>query len=186
MRRLSVIFLALPLLASCAGGWSNPIIRDIYTADPSARVFDGTLYIYPSHDKDNAYTFDMEDYHVFSTRNMKDFKDCGLAFDAIAETSWAHANAWAPDCIERNGKYYLYYPTDKKHIGVAVSSGTNHHSIVKYKGKWYMFYHNADLSMSRTPEAGRACTVRRSVCVDRLYYNPDGTIKKVEMTSGIK
>lgn len=134
MRRLSVIFLALPLLASCAGGWSNPIIRDIYTA----------------------------------------------------ETSWAHANAWAPDCIERNGKYYLYYPTDKKHIGVAVSSGTNHHSIVKYKGKWYMFYHNADLSMSRTPEAARACTVRRSVCVDRLYYNPDGTIKKVEMTSGIK
>ena len=60
-----------------------------------------------------------------------------------------------------------------------VNSGTNHHSIVRFKDKWYMFYHNADLSISRgQPFTG----VRRSVCVDRLYYNPDGTIRKVVQT----
>ena len=99
----------------------NPLITDAYSADPSARVFGNRLYIYPSHDKDDALTFNMDDYHVYSTKDMKTFKDHGVAFHAIRDTQWADTCAWAPDCVERNGKYYLYYPTDKKHIGVAVS-----------------------------------------------------------------
>ena len=99
----------------------NPIINHMYSADPSARVFGDTLWIYPSHDKDNADSFSMEDYHAYSTTDLKTWKDHGVIFNPISQTVWAKKEAWAPDCIFRNGKYYLYYPTDKKHIGVAVS-----------------------------------------------------------------
>lgn len=99
----------------------NPIITHMYSADPSARVFHDTLFVYPSHDKDDAASFSMEDYHVYSTVDMREFRDHGVVFNPIDQTSWAKEAAWAPDCVERNGKYYLYYPTDKKHIGVAVA-----------------------------------------------------------------
>jgi arabinoxylan arabinofuranohydrolase len=286
----------------------NPVFRNIYTADPSARVFNDTLYIYPSHDRDNAEWWDMTDWHVFSSTNMKDFTDHGVAL-SLSDVKWATKWAWAPDCIERNGKFYFYYPTDAKNIGVAVAnkpygpfkdpigkpllskemkgvvnnrdfidpcvfidddgkaylfagqidlnvvelnddmvsykepvkiirgvdhffeaiwmhkykgkyylsysgkdgkggdkimyamsdkilgpytykgvlldevnSGTNHHSIVQFKGKWMLFYHTADLALSKIPENSsdrKYVQWRRSVCADYLYYNPDGTIKKV-------
>ena len=98
----------------------NPIINHMYSADPSARVFNDTLWVYPSHDKDNAASFSMEDYHVYSTTDMKTWQDHGPIFNPILQTSWAKEAAWAPDCVYRNGKYFLYYPTDKRHIGVAV------------------------------------------------------------------
>ena len=290
----------------------NPVIRTIYTADPSARVFGDTLYVYPSHDRDDAISFSMEDYHVFSTTDMVNFEDKGVIFNPLTQTTWAEKEAWAPDCIERNGRYYLYYPTDCKHIGVAVSdyptgpfsdplghplisidspgvvcdrdfidpcvfidddgqaylfmgqntvcciklnedmisydgevhiiegleeffeavwvhkydgryylsysnspftghqpqiayavsdsplgpydykgvilgpvsSGTNHHSIVRYGDDWFMFFHDASLSMERLdvehhPELARVCPLRRSVCVEHLYYNEDGDIMEI-------
>ena len=98
----------------------NPIITQRYSADPSARVFNDTLYIYPSHDRDEAEWFDMEDYYVYSTTDMVHYKDEGLVFEPLKQTTWAKSMAWAPDCIEKNGKYYLYYPTDQDNIGVAV------------------------------------------------------------------
>jgi len=110
------------LLWFCALGMAaqNPIINHRYSADPSARVFGDTLWLYPSHDKDDALSFSMEDYHVYSTGDMRVWHDHGPVFNPIVQTVWAKEAAWAPDCIGRNGKYYLYYPTDKKHIGVAV------------------------------------------------------------------
>ena len=98
----------------------NPFITHMYTADPSARVFNDTLYVYPSHDPDDAEWFDMLDYHVFSTIDMKKWTDHGQALH-LDEVKWAEEYAWAPDCVEKNGKYYLYFPTDQFHIGVAVS-----------------------------------------------------------------
>jgi len=286
----------------------NPIINHMYTADPSARVFGDTLWLYPSHDKDDAVNFSMEDYHAFSTTDMVHWTDHGVIFNPITQTQWAKSKAWAPDCIERNGKYYLYYPTDQRHIGVAVgdtpcgpfhdplghplisidtpgvicdrdfidpcvfvdddgqaylfmgqntvcciklnedmisydgvvhiiegateffeaiwvhkrdgryymsysdspftghqprivyctsdsplgpytyqgvildpvNSGTNHHSIVNYKGQDYMFYHTADLSKHLND--GYHTGVRRSVCVDSLYYDANGLINKLKPT----
>lgn len=300
---------------------TNPIIIDDYSADPTARVFNDTLYVYPSHDRHGARSFSMDDYHVYYTTDMREFHHGGMCFDAIRQTQWANGEAWAPDCVARDGKYYFYYPTDKKHIGVAVSdsptgpftdaigapllsidtpgvvcnrdfidpcvlidddgqaylfvgqndvccvklnpdmisydhtggrkdeagndtgvyiidgafeffeavwvhkrdgkyymsysngskngkapqiayamadspmgpytyqgvilspvsSGTNHHSIVEYKGDWYIFYHNSDLSLLRNPGLKKGHGARRCVCVERLEYNPDGTIKPVEM-----
>tara|TARA_R110002049_G_scaffold184541_2_gene352800 strand:- start:161 stop:1156 length:996 start_codon:yes stop_codon:yes gene_type:complete len=59
---------------------------------------------------------------------------------------------------------------------VAGNSNTNHQSIIEFKGKDYFIYHNGSIE----PHGG---SFRRSVCVDRLYYNEDGTMKRVIMTS---
>jgi arabinoxylan arabinofuranohydrolase len=102
----------------------NPLIRHIYTADPAARVFHNRLYVYTSHDEDDADAnqhFYMLNWHVFSTGNLKDWTDHSVIF-SLDDISWADRQAWAPDCVERNGKYYFYYPVEQTKIGVAISN----------------------------------------------------------------
>jgi len=298
---LFVFFLSIPF--AFAG---NPFITHMYSADPSARVFNDTLYVYPSHDQDTATWFNMNDWHVYSTTNLKKWNDHGVCL-SLNDIGWAKKYAWAPDCAFKNGKYYFYFPTDQNFIGVAVgdrpygpfkdplnkplisrttpgveanrdlidpcifidddgtpylyfgqnqvnlvrlnndmisftdsvkvlkgtdhffeaiwmhkfkgkyylsysgqgkiqyciadspygpfeykgvvldevNSGTNHHSIVQYKGLWYLFYHNSDLYFKNNsnvkPELDWKSPnpFRRSICVDYLHYNEDGTIQKV-------
>jgi hypothetical protein len=297
------IALLLPASITLA---DNPLVLDQFTADPSARVFDGRIYVYPSHDilavqgKGRPGWFCMEDYHVFSSDNLMDWKDHGVI---VSQTNveWVNPTSysmWAPDCVLRNGKYYFYFPARAKdpsargsRIGVAVSDTpfgpfkpeakpiegvvgidpnvfidkdgqaylvyslnkifvaklkdnmleldsppqvidnlpktgliegpfmferkgiyyltyphvqnkierleyatassplgpfkvggvimdesptgcwTNHHSIVEFKGQWYLFYHHNDLS----PKFDKA----RSIRADYLSFNDDGTIQKV-------
>lgn len=110
---LLAAFLMLPVHAQ------NPILPDFH-ADPSARVFDGKLYIYPSHDAPGARDWkQMKDWHVFSSDDLKTWTDHGVIF-SLKDISWADTEAWAPDCIQRNGKYYFYF-TAGGQIGVAVS-----------------------------------------------------------------
>jgi arabinoxylan arabinofuranohydrolase len=309
----SVIFLLLFSGAFIICQCQNPFITDQYTADPSAHVFEGKMYVYPSHDRDSSLTFDMVDYHVFSSGNLTDWTDHGVVL-SLDDVSWATGEAWAPDCAFHRGKYYFYFPTDQSFIGVAVgdspagpfvdaigkplitkdspgvvnkrdfidpcvfidddgtpylffgqldvnviklnddmvsydgpvhiiegakdffeavwvhkyngryylsystwgergvtgpqivyatsdnilgpyeyrgvildevNSGTNHHSIVEYEGRWYLFYHNSDLFLERAPKDSpelRYRPYRRSICVDYLFYNEDGTIQKVVPT----
>jgi arabinoxylan arabinofuranohydrolase len=309
----SVIFLLLFSGAFTICQCQNPFITDQYTADPSAHVFEGKMYVYPSHDRDSSLTFDMVDYHVFSSGNLTDWTDHGVVL-SLDDVSWATGEAWAPDCAFHRGKYYFYFPTDQSFIGVAVgdspagpfvdaigkplitkdspgvvnkrdfiepcvfidddgtpylffgqldvnviklnddmvsydgpvhiiegakdffeavwvhkyngryylsystwgergvtgpqivyatsdnilgpyeyrgvildevNSGTNHHSIVEYEGRWYLFYHNSDLFLERAPKDSpelRYRPYRRSICVDYLFYNEDGTIQKVVPT----
>ncbi len=284
----------------------NPLIRDQFTADPTARVFEGKVYVYPSHDilaspgKGRPGWFCMEDYHVFSSENLIDWKDHGVIVSQTG-VEWADPNGysmWAPDCVFKNGKYFFYFPAGAKErgfrVGVAIAdkpygpfkpearpiegvrgidpnvlvdkdgtaylyysmnrifvarlkpnmleldsapqvignlptkgllegpfvferngiyyltyphvenkterleysigksplgpfqqtgvimdespSGcwTNHHSIVEYKGQWYLFYHDKDLS----PDFDK----NRSIRADRLFFNEDGTIRKVVPT----
>ncbi len=115
------ILTVLNLLLAISVFSQNPFITHMYTADPSAQVFNDTLYVYPSHDQDTATQFSMEDWHVFSTTDMKKWTDHGVIF-SLEDISWASFEAWAPDCIERNGKYYFYYPVEESKIGVAVSN----------------------------------------------------------------
>jgi hypothetical protein len=306
MRKINLLLVALLMTSALFA--QNPFIRDQFTADPTARVFNGKVYVYPSHDipapdkpglrKD---WFCMADYHVFSSENLVDWTDHGVIVSQ-ENVPWVNADAysmWAPDCIERNGKYYFYFPSAVKDttlgrgfmIGVAVAdqpygpfvpqdkpikgvsgidpcvfidkdgqayiywSGfglsiaklkdnmlelasepvkitnlpdaglregpflferngkyyytypwvqnkieslvyamgdspmgpfeykgvimdesptgcwTNHHSIVEFKGQWYLFYHHNDLS----PNFDK----NRSIRIDSLFFNPDGTIQKV-------
>lgn len=284
----------------------NPLIMDQFTADPSARVFEGRVYVYPSHDipcgkGQGMIGFCMADYHVFSSENLTDWTDHGVIVsqnkvDWVDSTSYS---MWAPDCIEKNGTYYFYFPARSRDkafgrgsaIGVATAdkpfgpftpepkpiegvSGidpnpfidrdgqaylywagfggllmarlkdnmkeldekpqkvgelppkfkegpylferkgiyyftfphvenkterlvyctgdnprgpfkyggvimdesptgcwTNHHSIIAYKGQWYLFYHHNDLS----PHFDK----NRSIRADSLFFNEDGTIQKV-------
>ena len=111
---------------------SQPIIKDIYTADPSAHVFNGRIYIYPSHDidagipfNDNGDHFGMEDYHVISMESVtSEAKDNGVALH-VNDVPWAERQMWAPDAAHKNGKYYLYFPAKRANgifqIGVAIS-----------------------------------------------------------------
>jgi hypothetical protein len=108
------------------------LVKDLYTADPSAHVFNGKIYIYPSHDidagipeNDNGDHFAMRDYHVFSMDDIDgEVIDHGVVLD-IKDIPWAGRQLWAPDVAYKNGKYYLYFPlkdkTDIFRIGVAIS-----------------------------------------------------------------
>jgi hypothetical protein len=109
----------------------NPIIRDQYTADPTARVFGDKVYLYPSHDiippaGQRQDWFCMEDYHVFSSENLTDWTDHGMIVTQN-KVPWVKPDSysmWAPDCIERNGKYYFYFPstpTGGRGFGVGVA-----------------------------------------------------------------
>jgi len=110
---------------------SQPLVEHIYTADPSAHVFDGKIYIYPSHDieagipfNDNGDHFGMEDYHVLSLDGPgAKVVDHGVALH-VKDVPWAERQMWAPDAARKNGKYYFYFPAKRKdgifQIGVAV------------------------------------------------------------------
>ncbi len=301
--RYSLSLSALVLLSTSLGLAQNPLILDQFTADPTARVFEGKIYVYPSHDilggpgQGRPGWFCMEDYHVFSSDDLTNWKDHGVIVKQT-DVDWVDSSAyamWAPDCVFKDGKYYFYFPAIAKEkgrkIGVAISdrpygpfkpeakpiegvlgidpcvfidkdgkayiyyslnkifvaplkdnmlelagepqvignlptegliegpftferngiyyltyphvenkterleyaigkspmgpfepkgvimdespSGcwTNHHSIVEYKGQWYLFYHDDDLS----PKFDK----NRSIRADFLSFNADGTIQKV-------
>ena len=319
MRKTLLSTFVLCLAASAAQA-QNPIIRDQFTADPTARVFNNKVYLYPSHDilpptGQRQDWFCMEDYHVFSSENLTDWTDHGVIVTQN-KVPWVRPDSysmWAPDCVERNGKYYFYFPSAPKDgrgfgVGVAIadrpegpfvcepepikgingidpcvlqaSDGnayifwgagrcaklkpnmkeladdtpkekvkwgdrefemmgvnclkglpsrqaegpfafeangwyyltypyvrektevlayamsknpmgpyeykglimseqpngcwTNHHSIVNYKGQWYLFYHHNYFS----PRDDK----RRSTCIEKLYFNADGTIQEVKQT----
>ena len=301
------IIAALAMMATSASLAQNPIIRDQYTADPTARVFNGKMYVYPSHDivspvEPEKKWFSMEDYHVFSSENLTDWTDHGVIVTQN-NVPWVKRDSyamWAPDCVEKNGNYYFYFPAaprgDKKGFGVGVAIAqnpegpfrpmwrpieglngidpcvlvdpkdgksyiywagmgmwmarlkdnmmeldskpepvknlpegfkegpfvferkgkyyytfpwvrdstetlayaigdspmgpfefkgvimdespvacwTNHHSIVEYRGQWYLFYHHNDYS----PDFDKL----RSARCDSLFFNADGTIRKVNPT----
>lgn len=111
---------------------SEPLVSHIYTADPSAHLFNGRIYIYPSHDtatgtpEDDLGThFNMMDYHILSLDSVGGkVTDHGVAL-SIKDVPWAGRQMWAPDAAFKNGTYYLYFPVKDKQdvfrIGVATS-----------------------------------------------------------------
>lgn len=116
----------------------NPLVMDQFTADPTARVFNGKLYVYPSHDiippegQGRPEWFNMADYHVFSSENLTEWEDHGVILSQ-KDVPWGDPDAysmWAPDIIARDGTYYFYFPSRIKDapdgeggfsIGVATS-----------------------------------------------------------------
>lgn len=104
----------------------NPIVQTFYTADPAPMVHEGRLYLYTSHDEDvtvkDFYT--MNDWRLYSTADMVNWTDHGSPA-GLKSFSWGTDNAWAPQAIARNGKFYLYVPLNNNtgaKIGVGVSN----------------------------------------------------------------
>ena len=132
----NLILLSAMVLMATEGLSQNPVIRNQFTADPTARVFNGRVYLYPSHDIPAPEQFKrkdwfcMEDYHVFSSTDLTNWTDHGV-IATQEKVPWVNATTfsmWAPDCIEKNGKYYFYFPASVKAevgrgngIGVAVA-----------------------------------------------------------------
>jgi GH43 family beta-xylosidase len=133
----SLLFFGIIALIGNQSIAQNPIVRNQFSADPSARVFGDRVYVFPSHDilategKGRVGWFCMEDYHVFSSANLTDWTDHGMVVSqtTVPWTNQTSYNMWAPDCIYRNGKYYFYFPAGAKDtsigrgftIGVAIA-----------------------------------------------------------------
>lgn len=111
---------------------NQPLVEHIYTADPSAHVFEGKLFIYPSHDldkdvpsNDNGDQYVMEDYHVLSMDDIDSpVTDHGQVLH-MKDVPWVSQQMWAPDAAYKNNTYYFYFPARDKdgifRIGVATS-----------------------------------------------------------------
>ena len=126
---IAVLLMGVPLALTA----QNPVIRNQFSADPTARVFNNKVYLYPSHDikppvGQRQDWFCMEDYHVFSSENLTDWTDHGMIVTQN-KVPWVRENSysmWAPDCVYRNGKYYFYFPSNSKvgggfAVGVAIA-----------------------------------------------------------------
>ncbi|MDO6792084.1 family 43 glycosylhydrolase [Tamlana sp. 1_MG-2023] len=125
------------------GRRSNPIVSHMFTADPSAHVWDdGRLYVYPSTDNTPPQGYKtMDGYHVFSTDDMITWKDHGEILHS-SQVEWGRKEGgfmWAPDCAYKNGTYYYYFPhpsgTDfKKTWKIGVATSTKPASDFKVQG----------------------------------------------------
>jgi len=175
-------FLAVSVMAQ------NPIIRDQFSADPTARVMNGKVYVFPSHDipappnknlRENWFC--MPDYHVFSSENLSDWTDHGVIVNQN-KVAWVDSTSysmWAPDCIERNGKYYFYFPANKNvagpngrkgfGIGVAIANkpegpyipqeksiegvfGIDPNVLIDKDGQAYLYYSMGNLYVAKLKE----------------------------------
>ncbi|MBO0323730.1 glycoside hydrolase family 43 protein [Muricauda sp. CAU 1633] len=106
---------------------NNPVIRDVFTADPAAIVHNDTVYLYAGHDEapDDFNFYRMNEWLVFSSTNMVDWEPHPVPLK-VSDFKWAKADAWAAQVIERDGKFYWYVTVEHgtipgKSIGVAVS-----------------------------------------------------------------
>lgn len=119
-----IVTVIIAILNCAIGKAQNPIVQTNYTADPAPMVYNGKVYLYTSHDEDDSTWFTMNDWRLYTTEDMVNWTDHGAVL-SYKEFSWAKMNAWAPQCIERKGKFYMYVPITTREgkgaIGVAVA-----------------------------------------------------------------
>jgi len=185
MKIYKLLSLSIIVFLTNASFGQNPIVRDQFSADPTARVFNGKVYVFPSHDiltppnkglrKD---WFCMADYHVFSSENLTNWTDHGVIVSQN-KVPWVDSTSysmWAPDCVERNGKYYLYFPANTNvvdtngrkgfGIGVAIAdkpegpyipqaepikgvSGIDPNVFIDKDGQAYLYWAMGKISMAK-------------------------------------
>ncbi len=137
----SLLTLAVMAFISTMAVAQNPLIKDHFNADPSAIVVGDRVYVFPSHDIPAPWDyarkdwFCMADYHVYSSDNLIDWVDHGMILDQ-KEVPWGNPTAysmWAPCCIEKDGKYYFYFPNSSKSGGFAVGVAIADHPEGPYE-----------------------------------------------------
>ena len=123
MKKLFLSGLSLLLaLTATTGIAQNPIIQTKYTADPAPMVYNDTVFLYTTHDEDDAEGFKMLDWLLYTSTDMVNWTDHG-AVASLKSFDWVKRDngAWAEQVIERNGKFYMYCPIHGNGIGVLVS-----------------------------------------------------------------
>ena len=128
MNKKLYFVLALVLAYVLPSFAQNPFVQTCYTTDPAPMVHDGRLYVYTGHDENGADFFWMQEWRVYSTDDMVNWVDHGSPL-ALESFAWADDRAWAPQAIERNGKFYFYVCAHSKisggmAIGVAVGDSS--------------------------------------------------------------
>jgi len=125
--RTLALCISVTLSVSVPCNAENPIIQSNFTADPAPLVYNGTVYLYTSHDEEDATEFHMLNWKLYTSTDMVNWTDHGTVA-SLATFPWAvqSNDAWAPQAIERNGKFYLYVPisvsgSPKNVIAVAVA-----------------------------------------------------------------
>ena len=117
---VSLLTAMIPLTSSA----DNPIVQTMYTADGAPMVYNDMLYMYTGHDEGNSGFYSMNDWRCFSSTDMQNWTDLGSPL-AYTDFSWAKGEAWAAQCVERDGKFYYYVTvtakTGGRAIGVAVA-----------------------------------------------------------------
>lgn len=112
---------------------SQPLVRNIFIADPAVHVFGGRIYVYGSHDIDAPWADDqpgknyaMRDYRVLSMDRIGGPVTVHLVALKLEDVPWANRQMWAPDAAYKSGHYYFYFPAKDKEgvfrIGVAIGS----------------------------------------------------------------
>lgn len=120
----TAFFLMVLLAGITRVGAQNPIVQTYFTADPAPMVHNETVYLYTSHDEDSTVNnfFTMYDWRCYSSTDMVNWTDHG-AVASLKNFKWMNKTngAWAPQCIARNGKFYLYVPIHGEGVAVLVS-----------------------------------------------------------------
>lgn len=100
----------------------RPIIQTKYTADPAPMVYNDTVFLYTTHDEDDAEGFKMQDWLLYTSTDMVNWTDHGVVA-SLKSFNWVKRDngAWAEQVVERNGKFYMYCPIHGNGIGVLVS-----------------------------------------------------------------
>lgn len=101
----------------------RPIIQTKYTADPAPMVYNDTVFLYTTHDEDDAEGFKMQDWLLYTSTDMVNWTDHGVVA-SLKSFDWVKRDngAWAEQVVERNGKFYMYCPIHGNGIGVLVSN----------------------------------------------------------------
>jgi beta-xylosidase len=116
---LQIFMLCMSILCVLNGHSQNPIIQTIYSADPAPMVYNDTLFLFTGHDEDRSTWFTMKNWHVYATTDMVNWVDKGSPL-SLQTFKWAEKDAWAGQCIYRNGKFYWYVPVNAKGIGMSI------------------------------------------------------------------
>lgn len=144
---LVVVLIGLAQLASA----QNPIVQTIYTADPAPLVYKDTVFLYTGHDEDKSTWFVMKDWHAYSTIDMVNWTDRGTPL-SLSTFSWAKKDAWAGQCIFRDGKFYWYVPVNQENgKGMAISVAVSNNPTGPFKdaiGKPLVQSGNGDIDPS--------------------------------------
>lgn len=126
IRRVIGLLIIFTTLFSFVCYADNPIVQTYYTADPASMIYNDTCYLYVTHDEDTTVNdfYTMNEWRCYSSTDMVNWTDCGSPL-SYKTFSWAKGDAWAAQCIPRNGKFYLYVTLTNQYgartVGVAVS-----------------------------------------------------------------
>ncbi|MDR2910146.1 MAG: glycoside hydrolase family 43 protein [Bacteroidales bacterium] len=124
IKRIFTLMLVVSLTAFATA--QRPIVQTSFTADPAPMVYNDTVFLYTSHDEDDAPAgqgqFRMKNWLLYTSTDMVNWTDHGVVA-SLTDFSWMTRDngAWALEVIERNGKFYMYCPLHGNGIGVLVS-----------------------------------------------------------------